>query len=450
MRVLRQVAPALPLLPLLALTTASSWGVDAPNPLLDVRAGGATTVEIANRDSFLKPAGGITAVHRRAFMVGQSLFNQNWVAAPSANRAHQGLGPLFNAQSCSACHARGGRGAPPDPAQPGLDGLLIRLSVPGPGLSGGGGPEPSYGGQFHPYAIFGIPGDGQLAISWAPIAGRYGDGSPYVLDAPCYQLEHLAYGPLDAGTVLGPRVAPILVGMGLLEAIPEADIAARALANCQDADGVRGELSEVWDVRAKALRLGRFGWTAGQPSVEQQIAAAFQGDIGITSTLYPRENTMPSQVAALGRPSGCDPGSTELTALQLERITLWARLLAVPARRQLADAQVRQGAAVFLRCRCDACHVASWRTGADALLPELSGQLIHPFTDLLLHDLGPGLADRRAQDQAHAPRPHPIGHGEPMAHASSVGHRTGRHGQWPPALPARWPRRGPGAGGALA
>jgi CxxC motif-containing protein (DUF1111 family) len=368
----------------------------------DAASGGLTTVGTVSRDSFTLPAADITDTHRRDFMIGQAVFNENWVTAPSNNRDHQGLGPLFNARSCSSCHGKAGRARPPDAEDPTRVGLLFRLSIPGEDAHGAPVPEPTYGGQFHPLALSRLPPDGTMAISYTEEAGTFGDGAAFSLRRPEYRFATLNYGAMAAEVQVSPRIGPALVGLGLLEAVPEADIRARA-ARPADADGVHGHCNAVWDVRAGRVALGRFGWKANQPTLEQQCAGALNGDIGIISELFPHENTTPAHVAALARPSGGENGAPEISALKLQRLIQWAHLLGVPRRRNVDDPQVRRGAQVFANCRCDACHAPVMTTGDGGEFPELAHQVIHPYTDLLLHDLGEGLADHRA-DYAAGPR----------------------------------------------
>jgi len=361
----------------------------------DLASGGSTSTSLVSRESFLQPADSISDAHRRDFMIGQAIFKQNWVAAPSNNRDHQGLGPLFNAQSCSACHAKGGRGGIADAGTPDALGLVLRLSRPGVGVHGAACDEPGYGAQFHPHAISGIPVDGILALTYAPRAVRLGDGTLVTLRVPSYALRQLNYGALCPGCLVSPRVALPLIGLGLLEAIPATDLLDRAAATRHDPDGVRGTVNRVWDVRSASQQIGRFGWKAEQPTLEQQLALAFNQDIGLTTTLFPHENTPATHVLATGRPSGGVAGGPEVSALQLERLNQWVHLLAVPMRRHATDRSVQHGQQLFHDFRCDACHVATQVTGMDDAFPELAHQVIHPYTDLLLHDMGPGLADGR-------------------------------------------------------
>jgi CxxC motif-containing protein (DUF1111 family) len=377
------------------LPAALAGDAAPPASALEARSGGATTVATSTRDAFTLPAANISDAHRRDFMIGQSVFNQNWVAAPSSNRDRQGLGPLFNAPSCSTCHTKAGRGAPPGPDDPEAAGLLLRLSVPGTDEHGGPRGEPTYGGQFHPFAISGVESDGAFTIDYREEPGRFADGVPFSLRRPSYRFTRLSYGALQGDALVSPRVAPQLCGLGLLEMVAEDEIKAIASAQGGDVDGVRGHVNTVWDVRRGAMVLGRFGWKAGQPTLEQQDAGAFSGDIGITSSLFPAENTPLNHALAVARPSGGEAGRPELSELRLQRLSAWSHLIAVPDRRGADDAVVRHGEDAFLRLRCSSCHLPSMTTGACPEFPELARQTIHPYSDLLLHDLGDGLADGR-------------------------------------------------------
>lgn len=356
------------------------------------RSGGATTVDDASPDAFARSASDLTREQRRAFNVGNSFFNDNWVVAPASAAGRDGLGPLFNATNCSGCHFRDGRGRPPEhPGDP-LVSMLVRISIDDG--KGGDIDHPVYGGQFQDKAIPGVPREGDVRITYADVPGTYADGEVYTLRQPTVELINLNYGPLGPGFRMSARVAPAMIGLGLLEAIPEAQILAHADPDDRDGDGVRGRPRYVHDIRRNATVLGRFGWKAGQPTVEQQSAGAFNGDIGITSVLFPQDHTTPTQAAARAAPNGGEP---ELSDHKLQRVTEYCRTLAVPARRHIADPQVREGKALFAAMNCTACHVSEFTTGDVPDLPALSNQRIHPYTDLLLHDLGQPLADGRPE-----------------------------------------------------
>lgn len=364
----------------------------ADDPAVGVaRSGGEATVFDTSANAFAIAIPSLDRIERRAFAVGNSFFNDNWVTAPASTEGRDGLGPLFNAQSCSSCHFRDGRGKPPADDDDPERGLLLRLSVPGTGPHGEIVPDAAYGDQLQDRGISGVPAEGRISITTTKVRGRYGDGTPFTLVAPTYAVAGAGYGPLASGVQLSPRIAPAVFGVGLLEAIPAADVVARADPDDADDDGISGTANSVWDVRTQAMTLGRFGWKANVPTVEQQNAGAFNGDIGITSSLFPEKSCTAIQTACLAAPTGGDP---EIDDQKLGRVTFYTRTLAVPARRDVDGPTVRDGEQLFRSAGCSACHLPTVETGPSDI-PALADQTIHPFTDLLLHDMGPGLADGR-------------------------------------------------------
>jgi CxxC motif-containing protein (DUF1111 family) len=358
------------------------------------RLGGGATVGEAGNNSFGFPAPLLTAAERRAFAVGNSFFKLNWVTAPSSTADLDGLGPLFNARSCSGCHLYDGRSRPPEPDQIDRQGLLLRIGVrAAPGDPDR--PHPVYGDQIQDAAVLGETPEARVAIRTRTIAGEYGDGTAYELLAPEYELQDLAYGPLGEGVVLSPRTAPQLIGLGLLEAVPLEQLLEHADPDDRDRDGVSGRVHFVRGPHGEQVP-GRFGWKAAQPTVLAQTAAAFVNDIGITSDLFPDEALTPAERERIRAPSG---GHPEIDAHKLDRVVFYTRTLGVPAQRGAGEPQVAAGRAVFERCRCAVCHVARFVTG-DAFHPAYAGQVIHPYTDLLLHDMGPGLADGKRDGDA--------------------------------------------------
>ena len=370
-----------------------SWPSEADiEAILQAQLGGDTTVVSTNRNSFGLPAANLNNAQRRIFEVGDSFFTQNWVTAPASTEARDGLGPTFNAQSCSSCHTLDGRGQPPASADDPERGLLFRLSIPGADpQTGGPVGDPVYGGQLQDRAILVVPPEGRFVIQYREIPGTYEDGTPYTLLQPEYSFADLAFGPMHPELMMSPRIAPSVFGGGLLEAIPDADILARADPDDADGDGISGRANMVWDVRRVDTRLGRFGWKANVPTLEQQIAGAFHGDIGITSPLFAEENCPANQGDCQSAPNGGEP---EIGEERLGKVVFYNQTLAVPAMRDVDDPQVRDGAALFLKAGCAACHTPSHTTG-DHPVPALTGQVIFPYTDLLLHDMGEGLADGR-------------------------------------------------------
>jgi CxxC motif-containing protein (DUF1111 family) len=375
-----------------ACAPACTPGVEARSELHEPRSAGSATVFDTTRDAFSLPIPTLTSQHRASFFVGNSFFNQNWVSAPSTVSMRDGLGPLFNARSCSTCHFKDGRGAPPEPGRSPIS-LLVRISLPGGGDSRGAPRhDPVYGDQIQTDALPGLPHEAAIAFDYSERTGRFPDGEPYALRAPRIRLSQPGYGALPTNLETSARVAPALIGLGLLEAVPEADILTGVDPDDRNGDGISGRDNRVWDAAGGEVALGRFGWKAEQPSVRQQVAVAFQTDMGLTSSLLPDENHTPLQPVCSGRPDG---GTPEVTDAVLQDVVRYSRALGVPARRNLDDPRVRRGAELFQRAGCTGCHRVSFRSGAVADLRELGGQVIHPYTDLLLHDMGEGLADHR-------------------------------------------------------
>jgi CxxC motif-containing protein (DUF1111 family) len=366
---------------------------DAPIDDTVARSGGDATVFVAGRNAFGQPIDSLTREERRAFAVGNNFFNDNWVTAPASTEGRDGLGPLFNAQSCSSCHEFDGRGAPPLSTDDPERGLLLRLSVVAP--DGSVVPDPVYGGQLQDRAINGVPVEGHIVIERTEVHGSYADGTPYTLLAPTYKVEDLGYGPLAADIVVSPRIAPAVFGVGLLEAVPDDALLALADPDDEDGDGISGRVNRVLGPSGD-LVIGRFGWKANVATVEQQTASAFHGDIGISSRLHPVQDCTATQAECTAAINGGEP---ELDDAKLERVTFYTRTLAVPARRDVGDPDTAAGAEVFDEIGCSSCHRPEMRTGP-AAIAATSNQTIRPYTDLLLHDMGPDLADDRPDGEA--------------------------------------------------
>lgn len=389
----RKTARRLAALTLLAASLAGCAQEDF-GMLYDERLGGDTTAFSSGRNAFELSARNLTNEERRTFEVGDSFFTQNWVTAPASTDARDGLGPTFNALACSSCHSHDGRAKPPDNDDDPERGLLLRINVPGPA---GPRPDPVYGGQLQDRGILGVPAEGRISIRYEEIPGAYPDGTPYSLRKPAYAAADLAFGPLSPGAALSPRIAPAVIGMGLLEAIPEERVLALADPDDSDGDGVSGRPNIVWDIRRGREALGRFGWKAGQPTVEQQAAGAFHGDIGVTTRLFPDENCPEAQRACRAAPNGGEP---EAPDDRLGRVVFYSQTLAVPAMRNADDPLTREGARLFADAGCAACHSPRHVTGAGHPVRPLREQTIYPYTDLLLHDMGDGLADGFSEGKA--------------------------------------------------
>ncbi|KAB2966427.1 di-heme oxidoredictase family protein [Zoogloea sp.] len=345
----------------------------------------------AGREAFSRPMAGLAEAERERFFRGRSLFNQSWVVAPAKDDRLDGLGPLYNRLACVSCHARNGRGLPPESPGERMQSMLLRLSVPGVGPRGGPRPHPVYGDQFNEEAIPGVMPEGRAELRWLESRRRLPDGSVVSLRRPRLSFRELGYGAIGQVRI-SPRVGQQVVGMGLLDAVPDATL--EALAAEAKPDGVKGRVNRIG---SEPRELGRFGHKANMSSLRAQIAGAFLGDLGITSTLHRQENCTSVQAACRRALTGGEP---ELDDAQLDDVEFYLAHLAVPARRQVALPQVQQGEVLFARVGCASCHRPALRTGDSPRFPGLAGVDIAPYTDLLIHDMGPGLSDGRPDFQA--------------------------------------------------
>ena len=359
--------------------------------------GGETTRAIDGKTAFTFLAANAKPEHQRDFFFGNRLFNTNWVIAPASVKSFDGLGPSFSRVSCSGCHTQDGRGRPPLSVGDPLNTMLIRLSIPDAKSPNGTAPHPIYGDQLSEDAILGVAPEGKTKITYESIAGKYGDGEAFELQKPVYEITALASGPLGTGAMISPRVAPQVIGLGLLEAVPQATLEKSADPDDSDGDGISGRFNHVIDPVSRETVIGRFGWKANQPNLLAQNAGAAFGDIGLTNPLHEAESCTPAQATCL---SAAKASEIDLSQKFLDKLTLYSRLLAVPAQRNSDDPVVKKGEALFTSLGCSACHTPTLSTGREAVLAELENQTFHPFTDLLLHDMGEGLADGRPDVEA--------------------------------------------------
>jgi len=380
-----------------------------PERFEDLSAGAATVRARANRDAFSQPSANIDFERELDFKVGNGLFRKLWVSSPSSTLASDGLGPLYNARSCQRCHLKDGRGHPPEGPDDNAVSLFLRISIPGgemideiEGYLATTG-DPTYGTQLQDFSMPGHAAEYRLQVDYTETETVLSDGEVAHLAAPTYQAADLGYGPLHPQAMLSPRIAPQMIGLGLLEAIPAADILAGADADDTDGDGISGRANIVWSLEYDRPMLGRFGLKAGAPTVKHQSAAAFSGDIGISNPLFPDPwgECTRAQGDCRAAPHGDqDDRGFEIDAEGLDLVTHYSRNLAVPARRKMSDPDVLRGKQVFYETGCNACHTPKFVTHRLADQPEQSFQLIWPYTDLLLHDMGDGLADNRPESRA--------------------------------------------------
>lgn len=388
--------------------------------LMEQLSGGDATVFDASADAFSAHSANMTDVERiKQFNLGNDFFENPWVSASASTSSRDGVGALLNNNACQDCHIRDGRGHAPNVSltEDGTDFSSILLKAARSDISSADRalieqsliakvPDDSVGGQLQHDAIPNIMKEVELSVSYTEVEASFADGTRAVLRKPLWNLTSNYAGSgydFNADTVFSARVAPPMVGMGLLALIPEADIIANEDVSDADGNGISGRANYVWSLVDQSVVLGRFGWRAGQPSVLEQSAGAFLNDMGLTSRLQLTDNCQPHQADCLTAPNGngdsVNDYGYEVADSILDAVTFYSSHLGVPARRDVDNADVQAGKALFVDAGCSSCHVASYRTGVSAQHPELSEQVIFPYTDLLLHDMGEELADFTIDNQ---------------------------------------------------
>lgn len=328
------------------------------------------------------------------FDLGQSFFRVPWVPAPAATTARDGLGPLFTANACAACHPANGSAPVLDKDRAPLRPLVVKLGQPGahttlPPAAPGTAPatrrgDPVYGGVLSSTGTARVPAEGRLALDWTDSAVISPDGRTVRLERPAPRLTGLADGPLDAGTVVALRQPPALAGLGLIEAVDDAEILRAADPEDRDGDGISGRPNRI------AGRLGRYGWKAAEPGLVDQVANAAAFDMGLTNPLYPEETCTPAQTACRAAPAGRpgpDGGTLDLPQPRLDAIAAY-----LAGHRAPASPPGTPGEALFAAIGCTACHRDEMTTR--------DGLAFRPFGDYLLHDMGEGLADGLPEAEA--------------------------------------------------
>ncbi len=395
----------------IAAVTALTESFDAPQKFEAMSAGAATVRVTPDANAFSQPSGNMDFFDELDFRVGNGLFRKLWVSSPSSTLASDGLGPLFNARSCQRCHIKDGRGHPPELADDNAISMFLRVSIPGAPEDGIAEiedylatlPDPTYGRQLQDFSLAGHPAEYSLEIDYQEIEVPLSGGEVAYLRNPTYTAASLGYGPLHPEAMLSPRVAPQMIGLGLLEAIPAADILALADPEDSNGDGISGRPNIVWSIEYGQPMLGRFGLKAGAPTIRHQSAGAFAGDIGISSPLFPAawgECTEIQSACRAAAHGDADDRGYEIDDEGLDLVTFYSRNLGVPARRDVGGASVLLGKKMFYETGCTSCHQPAFVTHRLEDRSEQSFQLIWPYTDLLLHDMGPGLADNRPEARA--------------------------------------------------
>jgi CxxC motif-containing protein (DUF1111 family) len=389
-----------------------------PEPFEARSAGAATSFAHPGHNAFSHASANMSFERELTFKVGNGLFKKIWVSAPASTDASDGLGPLYNARACQRCHLKDGRGHPPKGPSDSAVSMFLRISQPvSPSditkstsdIAFPTEPNPVYGLQLQDLAIAGHKAEGVMVIDYETIKIPLSDGETATLQSPRYRVDQLGYGPLSPFALLSPRIAPQMIGLGLLEAIPEAELRARADPDDANGDGVSGRARMVDSIALGRKAMGRFGLKAGAATIKDQVAAAFAGDMGLSTSYFPDgfgECTVEQTICRSAPHGGSEKhGNYEVSDEALDLVTFYAQNLAVPARRKVDNPIVLHGKSVFYASGCIACHTPKHvthrlQTDGETAQPEQSFQLIWPYTDLLLHDMGEGLADHRPEGQA--------------------------------------------------
>lgn len=369
------------------------------------RAGGDTTISSGTSEAFATPAPNLSTEQLDKHFEGDLQFDQSFVSA--GNPVNPGLGPVFNNNSCVACHRKNGRGRPLGNDGNRSDQFVGKVSRTTTGTDGRLRALQAFGLQLQTDALFGVAPEADVTIDYTEVEGEFGDGTAFSLRDPEYGFAD-PYVALPRQFDFSPRVPPPVFGLGLLEAIPPARLETLADPNDEDNDGVSGRIQRVVNIETGAEQIGRFGWKAREPTLRQQTAGAYHRDMGITNPARPIES-----MANQSQFDGLDD-DPEISEEILDQATFYVASLAVPARRGLDDSEIRRGERLFTDpvneggAGCAACHTPTHETAsADTIdsrvsseFPDdgenpLAGQTFHPYTDLLLHDMGPRLADGR-------------------------------------------------------
>ena len=361
------------------------------NPTEFAEMGGELTIDNAGGEAFSERAPNLTGLNFTLHQAGRTVFRESFVAPPAP--LSYGLGPLYAHSSCNSCHISGGRGKPINGAE-NPESMMLRISMPGATATNGPLPVQDFGVILHPRATGSIRNEGNITVVYKTVSGKFDDGTGYTLRQPTYSITN-AYTSLPSGMFMSPRISQQLVGLGLLESISESDVLANADENDADADGISGRANYVYNYLTFSTSLGRFGWKANIASVNEQSAFDFQQGMGVTvgTDPYNFENCK-DQVQATGELLD-DPEAK--SAETLYPLTVYLKTTAVPKRRNMNTDLVRRGQKLFTDADCIKCHVESYTTNSADDIVQLHNQMIYPYTDMLLHDMGDGLADNRTE-----------------------------------------------------
>jgi CxxC motif-containing protein (DUF1111 family) len=366
-------------------------------PNLDERMSGgllATTFD-AGASAYGQPVAGLSPRDEQVFAFGDKMFDTRFVQGPAS--VFSGLGPLYNQTSCAGCHNHEGRGRMPDFGDQ-YESVLFKISLPGKDEYGAPLPVPGFGHQIQDRAVFGENPEARVRVEWLDKDFTFPDGTKTSLRFPNFTVQN-AYRPFPAGVLLSPRLTRPNYGMGLVDAIPEENILKNADPNDANKDGISGKANYVFDyINGRNRVLGKIGWKASVVNVKSQVAKALLEDIGVTSSIFPQKIGIDQEQY---RSAYVGPGP-DVPDSVIHALTFYMQSLCVPARRNVDDPDVVKGQALFNGIGCVKCHVDVQKTKVDSRFRPVSGQTIRPYSDFLLHDMGPDLSDGRPEYEAEA------------------------------------------------
>ena len=384
--------------------------VEKENNLVEANeaySGGVGTIFTENKNAYSLPLKNLKPENRIDFFVGNSLFRRIWVPPSEVSIAKDGLGPFFNSNSCDGCHINDGRGHPPNESWPNDDAvsLVLALSIPPQDdfqrilldqLKIKSIPDPNYGSQLSDFAITGVKPEGNVMIEYEYFPILFDNGEIINLRKPIYSISNLNYGNLHPEINISARIAQPLIGLGLIESIKLDDILAYEDPDDLDGDGISGKANRLFDSKENRVLIGRFGWKASQPSLLSQTFDATYNDMGLSSTYTSKmsnctEIQKECQKLINGNSETYD--GVEVSNEQLDLMVFYQRHLSPPGRRNINNPNVLAGKKIFFNSGCNSCHVQKYTTKKTAKSLALSDQLIWPYSDFLLHDMGDELGD---------------------------------------------------------
>ena len=352
-----------------------------------IKAGGETTIYSENSFAYGTPAPNLTDAEDDLHAIGDQAFDIKFVS--SATSPYRGLGPIYNSNSCISCHPGEGRASFPTDLTISR-GFFMRVSLPGADAHGGPVPVPGFGTQVQNRSLTGFQPEGRFHVSFTDSIVTFRDGTKVTLKVPHYNLTGVSATP-PANILISPRTSMPIYGLGLLENIPEADILAKEDINDSNGDGISGKANRVWDEANQRMGLGRFGWKANTATLLDEAAGSFSGDLGVTN---PYHGYMVEIGKGQAHSYDNENDEPEMSKDLVDATTFYLQTLAVPAMRNANKKSVRYGAYIFEGIGCAACHTPKQRT-LNAPTRALANQTFYPYTDMLLHDMGAALADRR-------------------------------------------------------